>query len=101
MIFYSNLNGSIMSAEWKALDIQKNSLTIDLSEDEDLATIKETIVRPKQVIYWPNFLARKRRSILIFTRFLIRIYTLKQATIAAFRSFIRSPVIQPLCNIRG
>jgi len=48
------------------LDTQNNSLTIDLSEEEDLDDRlrdywTDTIVRPKQVIYWPNFVARRRR----------------------------------------
>jgi len=32
----STKNGYIMLAEWKTLDTQNNSLTIDLSKDEDL-----------------------------------------------------------------
>jgi len=37
----------------------KKSLTIFLSEKGDCQT--DTIVRPKQVIYWPNFVTRKTR----------------------------------------
>jgi hypothetical protein len=35
--FYTiNKSGNVMSAGWKASDTQNNSLTIDLSEDEDM-----------------------------------------------------------------
>jgi hypothetical protein len=45
-----------MSAGWKVYDVRDNSLTIDLSEDEDLddryrQCWTDRIVRPKQVIY--------------------------------------------------
>jgi hypothetical protein len=36
----------------------KTTLTIDLSEEEEEGTI-DKIARPKQVIYWPNFLTRR------------------------------------------
>jgi hypothetical protein len=49
---------------WKTLDTQNNSLIIDLWEDEDLDDHErdhwmDTVVRQKQVIYWPNFVTRR------------------------------------------
>jgi hypothetical protein len=55
-----------------ALHTQNSNLTVDLLEDDDLdkherAYWKDTIVRMKQVIYWPNFMmmmmmrSRRRR----------------------------------------
>jgi len=49
----------------KALCTQNNSLSIDLSEEDaddryrDYLT--DTIVRPKQVINWPNFVTRRSK----------------------------------------
>jgi hypothetical protein len=37
-----------MSARWKTLDAQNNFLTLDLSEDEDLTTVKEITGRIQQ-----------------------------------------------------
>jgi len=42
-------------------------LTIDLSEDEDLDDHErdywmDTVVRPKQVIYWPDFAIKRWRD---------------------------------------
>jgi hypothetical protein len=52
-----------MLAEWIILDTQNNSLANDLSEEENLTTIKETIndtvVRLKEVIYWATFVMRR------------------------------------------
>jgi hypothetical protein len=47
-------------AGWKTLDIQSNSLAIDLSKEADVNNDygdywADQIVRPKQVIYWLNF----------------------------------------------
>jgi hypothetical protein len=48
-----------MFVGWKALDTRSNSLTIDLSEDEELDEYwTDKIVRPEQVIYWPNFVTK-------------------------------------------
>jgi len=54
-----------LSAGWKTLDTQNNSLTIDLSEDGDMADHyrcyeMETDVEPKQVICLPNLVTRRR-----------------------------------------
>jgi hypothetical protein len=55
-----------MSAGWKTLENKSSSLTLHLSEDEDLDdrykdswTGKTT--RPRQIIYWYNFVSRRRR----------------------------------------
>jgi len=50
--------GEIISAGWKILYTQNNSLAVDLSKDEDLDdryrdNWMDTVVRPKQLIYWP------------------------------------------------
>jgi len=54
-----------MLSIWKTLGTQKNSFTIDLLEDEDLDDRSRenwtgTLVRPKQVIYWAEFVNRRR-----------------------------------------
>jgi hypothetical protein len=55
-----------MSAEWKSLDTQNKSLPKNPPEDEDLDDHSrnywtDTVVRPKQVIYWSNFMTKRRR----------------------------------------
>jgi hypothetical protein len=47
----------------KTLDTHNNSLTNDLSEEDDLDDYykdhkMDTVVRQKQVIYWPNLAIR-------------------------------------------
>jgi hypothetical protein len=49
-----------MSTRWKPLDTENNSLTIDPLEDENLGV--DGITRPKQVIYWTNFMSRSRKA---------------------------------------
>jgi len=55
-----------MSPGWKTLDTQNNSMSIHLLQYKDLDNHErdhqtDTIVRQKQVIYWPNFVTRRRR----------------------------------------
>jgi len=51
----------------KTLDTHNNSLTNDLSEEDDLDDYykdhkMDTVVRQKQVIYWPNLAIRRRNN---------------------------------------
>jgi hypothetical protein len=59
----------IISVGWKT-STQNNSFTIDLSEKDSLGNhyrdhYTDKIVKPRQVIYWPNFIIiitiRRRR----------------------------------------
>jgi len=51
-----------MQAGWKTLDTQNNSLAIDhlLEDDLDDQYYTDAVMRPIQVIYWPNFVNRRR-----------------------------------------
>jgi hypothetical protein len=55
-----------MLVRGKISDTQNNSLTVDISKEENLDDHKtddktDTILRQKQVIYWPDFVTRRRR----------------------------------------
>jgi hypothetical protein len=56
-----------MLAVWKALDTQYNYLDYRPIGREDVDDhykdyLTDTNVRPKQAIYWPNFVIRRRRK---------------------------------------